>query len=35
MAPEAQESHAIQVHLDHLLAEQGMKLAELASPASA
>ncbi|MFD4943496.1 helix-turn-helix domain-containing protein [Streptomyces sp. NPDC058239] len=31
MAPEAQESHAIQVHLDDLLAERGMTLAELAS----
>jgi len=31
MAAEAGEEHAIQVHLDRLLAERGMTLAELAA----
>ncbi|WP_406383579.1 helix-turn-helix domain-containing protein [Streptomyces sp. NBC_01618] len=31
MSPDAEDSHAIEVHLDRLLVERGMTLAELAS----
>ncbi|MEV4974718.1 MULTISPECIES: helix-turn-helix domain-containing protein [Streptomyces] len=31
MAPDGNDSHAIEVHLDHMLSERGMTLAELAS----
>ncbi|MFF2405409.1 helix-turn-helix domain-containing protein [Streptomyces sp. NPDC058092] len=31
MSPDAEDGHAIEVHLDRLLAERGMTLAELAS----
>ncbi|MFE7358728.1 helix-turn-helix domain-containing protein [Streptomyces sp. NPDC057543] len=31
MSPDAEEGHAIEVHLDRLLEERGMTLAELAS----
>ncbi|MEU0632779.1 helix-turn-helix transcriptional regulator [Streptomyces sp. NPDC005989] len=31
MAPDDNESHAIEVHLDRILTERGMTLAELAS----
>ncbi|WP_326615488.1 helix-turn-helix transcriptional regulator (plasmid) [Streptomyces scopuliridis] len=31
MAPDGNDSHAIEVQLDHMLSERGMTLAELAS----
>ncbi|MCX4788967.1 MULTISPECIES: helix-turn-helix domain-containing protein [unclassified Streptomyces] len=31
MSPDAEDGHAIEVHLDRLLVERGMTLAELAS----